>query len=157
MKTKCLLITLLLLTIWAAAQIPLQPGCAMPTMTPNGKPDYMSGCVGNYANSPLPQVSGGVTGLTLLTGGIGYSDNPVVMIDPPVGVGTPAEAVAHVENGAIASFTVIVPGSGYTFVPNVTILDASGQDASASALVTVARGTGMRKFVDTFAGLCSVS
>src|SRR5664279_1458657 len=119
MKNKCLLITLWLAASVAGAQVPLQPGCSMPVMTPNGKPDYMSGCVGNYANSPLPRVSGGVTGLMLLTGGIGYSNNPVVTIDPPGGVGTAAHAVANVYNGSIVGFTITAPGSGYTFVPNV--------------------------------------
>ena len=117
MKIRSFLITLLLAATVAAAQVPLQPGCSMPVMTPNGKPDYMSGCVGNYANSPLPLVSGGVTGLTLLSGGIGYSNHPVVTIDPPGGAGTPAQATAQIQNGSIAGFTITVPGSGYTFVP----------------------------------------
>jgi FtsP/CotA-like multicopper oxidase with cupredoxin domain len=157
MKNKCLLITLWLAASVAGAQVPLQPGCSMPVMTPNGKPDYMSGCVGNYANSPLPRVSGGVTGLMLLTGGIGYSNNPVVTIDPPGGVGTAAHAVANVYNGSIVGFTITAPGSGYTFVPNVMLMDATGRDASASAVMSVVQGTGMRKFVDTLPGLCSVS
>ena len=29
-------------------------GCYTPVMTPGGTPDYMSGCMANYANSPLP-------------------------------------------------------------------------------------------------------
>ena len=157
MKTRSLVLALLLAASVATAQIPLQPGCSMPIMTPNGKPDYMSGCVGNYANSPLPQVSGGVTALTVLSGGIGYSNNPVVTIDPPGGSGTVARATAQIHNGSIVGFTVTVPGSGYSFVPGVTIADATGLDASASAVVAVVRGTGMRKFVDTLPGLCSVS
>src|SRR5664279_901211 len=157
MKTRSLVLALLLAASVATAQIPLQPGCSMPIMTPNAKPDYMSGCVGNYANSPLPQVSGGVTAVTLLSGGIGYSNHPVVTIDPPGGSGTPAQATAQTHNGSIVSFTITVPGSGYNFVPGVMIADATGLDASASAVVAVVRGTGMRKFVDTLPGLCSVS
>ncbi len=38
----------------AASPIALLPGCSAPSMNPGGMPDYMSGCVGNYANSPLP-------------------------------------------------------------------------------------------------------
>ena len=33
---------------------PLLPGCLTPAMNPGGMPDYMSGCVPNYAISPLP-------------------------------------------------------------------------------------------------------
>jgi len=42
-----------------ASAIPVQPGCQAPVANPGGVPDYMTGCVGNYANSPLPVISGG--------------------------------------------------------------------------------------------------
>ena len=51
-------------TIRTNSAIVLQPGCATPVMNPGGTPDYMSGCVGNYANSPLPtDVTTGAGGL----------------------------------------------------------------------------------------------
>ena len=151
------LLGMILVASTASAQMPLQPGCVMPVMTPNGRPDYMTGCTPNYANSPLPRVSGGVTGLVLLTGGTGYSAQPVVVIDPPPSGGQGAAATATVQNGAIVSFTVTNPGSGYTFVPGVTITDVTGRDAEASVLVAVVAGTGIRKFVDSLPGLCGVS
>src|ERR1700752_3832996 len=36
------------------AASPLLAGCPNPIMNPGGQPDYMSGCVANYATSPLP-------------------------------------------------------------------------------------------------------
>lgn len=46
------------------AATPLITGCPTPGMIPGGAPDYMSGCVANYATSPLP-----VTSAPAMTGG----------------------------------------------------------------------------------------
>jgi FtsP/CotA-like multicopper oxidase with cupredoxin domain len=51
-----------------ATSIPLQPGCPPPAMNPGGMPDYMSGCVANYATSPLP-ITDSVTG-AYVSGGL---------------------------------------------------------------------------------------
>ena len=57
-------------------------GCYTPAMNPGGMPDYMSGCMANYANSPLP-VTDPVTG-AYVSGGLRKFVDPVIGI--PIGV-----------------------------------------------------------------------
>jgi FtsP/CotA-like multicopper oxidase with cupredoxin domain len=65
------------------AATPLLSGCPTPVMNPNGMPDYMSGCVGNYANSPLPITSAPATAggyPTYVSGGLRKFIDPLPSI-----------------------------------------------------------------------------
>jgi FtsP/CotA-like multicopper oxidase with cupredoxin domain len=53
-----------------ATAIPVQPGCNAPVADPRGVPDYMSGCVGNNANSWLPVVTGTVAPVSVSSAGV---------------------------------------------------------------------------------------
>ena len=161
---------LLLISGFAFAQvtIPLQPGCVVPPMVANGSPDYMSGCTGHYANSPLPKVTGGVTAISVLQGGSGYN-LPTVTIDPPPAGGTQATATATVAGGVLTGITITAAGSGYTYIPAITIDDwfvqptlttpgtpGGGGNAVVVPVMAVTAGTGMRKFVDGLPGFCAI-
>ncbi len=61
-----------------SAPTPLLPGCPTPVMNPGGQPDYMSGCVPNYANSPLP-VTDPITG-AYVSGGLRKFIDPLPLI-----------------------------------------------------------------------------
>jgi len=80
----------------------------------------------------------GVTGITVVTGGSGYSANPTVAMTPaPGGTGTGATATAIVSGGVITSITLVNPGSNYLVAPTVTITDLTGAGATATATITL--------------------
>ena len=104
----------------------------------------------NYANSPLP--SGPVTTIVVEDGGVGYI-SPIVTIYDKYGLGDgTATASATVVGGVITNITVTNGGSGYV-APKVEITDASGSGAFASATIGGILTGGIRKFVDSLAGL----
>ncbi len=144
-----------------------KPAGVAPTVVaaPGGTPDYF-GTTPNYANSPQPTVLanspstiGTLTGITLQNGGSGYTTPAVILTG---GGGTGAAADAHVSNGLIRSLTLTNAGTGYTSAPTVSIRDPSPRATGALAVATFASSVstitvsgGMRKFVDTLAGLGS--
>ena len=149
--------------IAAAAARPKATGFA-PTVAavPGGTPDYF-GTTPNYANSPMPTVTGtpvsGVTlnGFSVTSGGSGYTTPHVVLTG---GGGTGATATARVSQGVVIALTLTNPGTGYTSAPAVTLKDPSprAKGAVATATFTSNVGTfvitgGIRKFVDSLPGL----
>ena len=129
---------------------------------PGGTPDYF-GTSGNYANSPLPTVTGtpvgGVTlnGFSVSNGGSGYTTPHVTLTG---GGGTGATATARVSQGVVIGLTLTNPGTGYTSAPAVILKDPSprAKGAAATATFTSNAGSfvitgGIRKFVDSLPGL----
>ncbi len=114
-------------------------------------PDYF-GAFPNYANSPLPAgpvvtISGGgattdatavatpgangtITGLTLTSGGAGYTTAPSVAITGPAG-STGATATATISTDAVGS--VAVTGNGSGFSAPAVIFGGPGTGAAADA------------------------
>jgi FtsP/CotA-like multicopper oxidase with cupredoxin domain len=116
-------------------------------MEPGGIPHYF-GPFPNYAYSPLPK--GPVTSIVLTSPGTGYSLAPLVTITDLYGTNTsPAVATASVDpaTGAILGLSLTNFGLDYT-APVVSISDPTGTGASATAAITPAPGTGIKKFVD---------
>ncbi len=133
------------LAAYAAAGLLAAP---MAMATPGGMPDYF-GMTPNYSLSPQALVDvavsitdatgmgaaasatvGGVTGITLVSGGSGYTA-PKISIS---GGGYGATASAVVVGGAIVAINLTSPGQLYTTAtPTVTITDATGLGASATA------------------------
>ena len=123
--------------------------------------------VGSEATA-LARVAGGVvTGITVTNGGSGYTTAPSVAVASP---GTGAAATAAIVGRVVTGFTITNGGSGYTFAPTVSITGGGGTGAIATAIVTAGAvtaitlnnggsgygsiaGSGIRKFVDTIAGL----
>ena len=81
----------------------------------------------------------GVSSISILDGGVGYSA-PVVSITGGGGAGATADATPV--NGVITSITVTDPGAGYTSAPTVTITDtAPGVGSGATAMAKLTPGT----------------
>ena len=82
---------------------------------------------------------GSVTGLTLLSGGSGYTSAPTVSFVSSSGKG--ATAVANLGTGTAAgtvvSYTITNGGSGYTSVPTVTVTGGGGSGAGGIAVVSM--------------------
>jgi FtsP/CotA-like multicopper oxidase with cupredoxin domain len=148
----------------AAAAARPKAAVIAPTVVPapGGTPDYF-GTTPNYANSPLPTVTGtpvsGVTlnGFSVTSGGSGYTTPHVVLSG---GGGTGATATARVSQGVVIALTLTNPGTGYTSAPAVTLKDPSprAKGAVATATFTSNVGTfvitgGIRKFIDSLPGL----
>ncbi len=134
-----------------AAALGLKPGVTATGVAiadPGGIPHYF-GPYGNWAYSPLPR--GPVAVVTLTDGGTGYSATPVVTIDDVYGTGSGATASATVAGGVITDIT-FTGGTGYS-APIVTITDATGIDATATATIGGTLTGGIRKFVDKVPGL----
>lgn len=146
----------------AAAARPKGTGAPTVVPAPGGTPDYF-GTTPNYANSPLPTVTGtpvgGITlnGFSVTNGGSGYTTPHVVLTG---GGGTGAAATARVSQGVVLALTLTNPGTGYTSAPTVTLKDPSprAKGAVATATFTSNAGTfvitgGIRKFIDSLPGL----
>jgi FtsP/CotA-like multicopper oxidase with cupredoxin domain len=74
--------------------------------------------------------AGMLTGVTVTTGGKGYTTATVAIAG---GGGTGASATATVSGGAVTSITLTTPGSGYNSTPTVTI-SGDGTGATAAAV-----------------------
>ncbi|BDG01399.1 hypothetical protein [Anaeromyxobacter oryzae] len=77
---------------------------------------------------------GPVPGLTLTSGGSGYSTAPAVTISG--GGGTGATATATLAVRPVASLALTTGGSGYTSAPLVTLTGGGGTGATATATLT---------------------
>ncbi|MDQ5984989.1 MAG: hypothetical protein CSYNP_00693 [Syntrophus sp. SKADARSKE-3] len=92
---------------------------------------------GTGATGTATIAAGAVTGITLGTGGSGYTVVPPVYITG--GGGTGATATATIAAGAVTGFTITAGGTGYTTAPTVTIggkevkmLDAAPHTATSA-------------------------
>ena len=96
---------------------------------------------GTTATATAPIVNGGIYKIDIINGGTGFTNAPTVKIDPPVGVGTTATAVAITSTTGTRNFSTLRidrieitnPGAGYTNVPNVQFLTEDGKGSGASA------------------------
>ena len=139
---------------------PLVNGTAYPTATVPAAPvrfRILNACNDRFLNLQLYQATGIVGSLTLLTGGSGYTDNPVVTIAPSALPGAPATANATVDLtvgsptfGQVVGLQLLNVGSGYAAgTIAVTIAPPTGVGgvaATASAIgytVSPAAGVGM--------------
>lgn len=61
--------------------------------------------------------AGTIQSISIVNGGVGYSTNPIVSIQTPVGVGSTGKAilVSSISSGSVNSVSVTTPGFGYTF------------------------------------------
>jgi hypothetical protein len=58
--------------------------------------------------------AGTISSLIISNGGYGYTNNPIVTIQSPVGVGSTAIVTSTIVSGIVSSFTITGVGSGYT-------------------------------------------
>jgi hypothetical protein len=99
-----------------------------------------------------------IGGVTVGSGGTGYTENVDVFIEPPeTSWGIPATAVAEVKDGSVVSVEMVSNGRGYTSLPKITF---------ASPNVGINTATGTANFVPTYysvlsstpvsAGICTI-
>jgi hypothetical protein len=62
----------------------------------------------------IVSTAGTISSVNLLSGGLGFSTDPTVIVGTPIGVGTTATIAASVTSGVVTSLTITNPGSGYT-------------------------------------------
>ena len=77
--------------------------------------------------------SGGVSAVTIVSGGTGYIVEPVVSFASPSSGGRKASGLAVIDAGAVTAVVITDPGSGYTFDPVVKFSGGGGSDAIATA------------------------
>jgi FtsP/CotA-like multicopper oxidase with cupredoxin domain len=80
-----------------------------------------------FFTQPMP-----LSGISVDTGGSGYTSAPAVTITG--GGGTGAAATAVVTGGVVTSITLDSPGTGYTSKPQVTLTGGGGSGATATGL-----------------------
>ncbi|MEK9743018.1 MAG: hypothetical protein VW493_03950 [Gammaproteobacteria bacterium] len=77
--------------------------------------------------------SGGVSTVTIVSGGTGYVEPPVVEFAAPSSGGRRATGIAVIEAGAVSAVVITDPGSGYSFGPVVSFSGGEGSDAIGTA------------------------
>ena len=80
----------------------------------------------SFFNRPMP-----LSGITVTSGGAGYTSTPTVTIAG--GGGSGAAATAMVTAGVVTGITLDAPGVAYTSAPQVTISGGGGTGATATA------------------------
>ena len=113
--------------------LPYDKSTATGTGTPNSNSDATSGAQ-IWAEWPWSQWYNNyllsVSDVTVINGGFGYLDRPVVTITGDCT--TPAELLASINSaGQVVAITVINPGEGYVTTPTITITGGSGAGATA--------------------------
>lgn len=94
---------------------------------------YVINSINNQRDIDLSESRiGKIDRIAVITGGSGYTTNPVVTIN---GDGTGAIAIATVRNGTITGINLVNAGLGYTNA-TVVITDSTGINASAQATVS---------------------
>jgi hypothetical protein len=79
------------------------------------------------AATAIVSVGGTISSIVISDGGVGYSTNPVVIIENPVGLGTTQRATATSTisvGGTVSSIAVSNPGAGYTTSNSPVVLIA---------------------------------
>ncbi len=165
MKTNKTLMNLSLAVaalLWGVGTSQAQTPTPGPTTGFNGGVDYD---VPNYANSPLPTLTGSLTGIRVANGGCGFTGGvpPTLIIDRqlnalgnPVGTRATAHAVMSLDRTSIASVVIDYAGAGYLTVPNVTVVLTPSVTCQCPAKLVAEMGIsggGLRKFVDKLPGL----
>lgn len=116
-----------------------------------------SGALRSVSFEEIPQSFTGISEILVANAGYDYTADPIITI---TGDGTGAEAKATVVNGRIESIQLTKRGSDYSRAV-VTITDATGKSAAATAVVDAKLGTlrtvyydanAERKIVDNAAG-----
>ena len=91
------------------------------------------------AATAIVSVAGTISSIVISDGGVGYSTNPVVIIENPVGLGTTQRASATSVisvGGTVSSISIINPGTGYTTsTPPVVLI--SSPDINREVIDTV--------------------
>ena len=101
---------------------------------------YVNDGEANVTVNPPPAAAtatvtnGGVTAITIISGGANYTSAPTISITG--GGGTGAAATASISGGAVTAITITAGGTGYTSAPTISI--PSGSAANLASFKTSA-------------------
>lgn len=112
------------------------------------------GTVTLTATVVYPTGTNALTGVTVVSGGAGYTTAPTVTFSG--GAGSGASATAIVSGGAVTAVSLTSPGSGFETPPSVVLVGGGGQPA-ATAIATAALPGGIAFSVKLPAGWAFVS
>ena len=120
---------------------PVVNGTAFPSLTVDPKSyrfRILNAAHDRFFNLQLYKASSIVSGITVTSGGSGYTSAPVVTITGGGG-GAGATAAAEIdETGAVTAVRLVSVGSGYTSAPAVSLTGGGGTGAAATAAVYTA-------------------
>ena len=91
------------------------------------------------AATAVVSVAGTISSVVISDGGVGYSTNPVVIIENPVGLGTTERASATSTisvGGTVSSISITSPGTGYT-TTNPPVVLISSPEVTREVIETV--------------------
>lgn len=110
-------------------------------------------------NSTWQPIIGGALGaFTVVAGGAGYTEPPLVLIPPPPYPGIAATATSALTAGAVSSITIRTAGAGYLTAPPITILPVQNDPAYISGAITAnATATVVLTGAGTLTGLLLVN
>jgi hypothetical protein len=83
--------------------------------------------------SPVIDVNGLLTGITVLTSGSGYTTGPTATIRDNLGNSTTVTMSLAAASGQVFGVNILTAGTGYTAPATITFTDATGTGASATA------------------------
>jgi hypothetical protein len=98
----------------------------------NGKLDVSVS--GNALTIAIKTINSGISAITGLVGGTGYTEPPLISFTG--GGGTGAQAIATVNAGSVTAITITNPGKNFTSVPTVVLTGGGGTGASATAVIS---------------------
>jgi hypothetical protein len=104
----------------------------------NLKANTLGTSITAFGYQSMSKLTTAVTGITALVGGSNYT-SPTITFSAPNAGGTTATGTATVSGGVITGITITNHGSMYSAVPTITIADATGSGASATAVITSGR------------------
>lgn len=100
-----------------------------------------------------------VNKINILNGGSGYTNKPVVSIDPPSEAwGIPAQAIAIVQNGVVTGIELVSSGRGYTSVPNITISSPNvGINSATASIELLPSYYSIESSTQISSGICTIT
>jgi len=73
----------------------------------------------------IVSIAGTISSIVINDGGEGYSTDPRVIIQNPIGIGTTATATASISSGSVNSIDIVNAGTGYTFTnPPIVLIES---------------------------------
>jgi FtsP/CotA-like multicopper oxidase with cupredoxin domain len=119
---------------------PLVNGTAYPTLTVDPKAyrlRILNAAHDRFLNLQMYKASPIVSGITLVSGGSGYTSAPTVSLIGGGGTGANATATIDPATGAVVAIELTSVGSGYTSAPAVALTGGGGTGATATAAIYI--------------------
>lgn len=130
-------------------------GCVTAAQVVSPGSGYWLGSVTTGLWAPTCVIGGGVGGVTLTSGGTGYTSPPTVTFDSVNGGA--AQGVCELAGTAVGTIRITKPWAGYSSAPSVTISGGGGSGASAQCFLDGLTGAEGIVLVDDFGCVAGLS